>query len=264
MFNDLISTDNSHTFTPDLHKRNLLDTDGIPLFSGIMESVYDYVSVYDRNMTLISCSKSCLEILNRGNDKNFYLGKHFNVLAPDFKKRDLYNDYKIANDRHGFFELDNFPLNNPSVYDDTHYVRFKLFDYDSFMICAAEDITVNVQYQVLKQKYLNLLARNKQLEALLLSKYENSREANNFTRFRSVANNLATLQLDKRNFTEREIEIMQLIAEGKTTRDIAEYLFLSVKTIDFHRVNIRKKLNLTHSKKTILDVLSNLATQEIL
>lgn len=46
--------------------------------------------------------------------------------------------------------------------------------------------------------------------------------------------------------TPREREVLQLFAEGHSTRDIAEKLFLSVKTIEAHRAQIMRKLN-THS-----------------
>lgn len=44
--------------------------------------------------------------------------------------------------------------------------------------------------------------------------------------------------------TEREKEILQLIAEGKTSKEIADILFLSSKTVDAHRKNIMDKLDL--------------------
>jgi DNA-binding NarL/FixJ family response regulator len=44
--------------------------------------------------------------------------------------------------------------------------------------------------------------------------------------------------------TNREKEILQHIAEGLTSQKIAEELFLSRKTVDNHRANIMKKLNL--------------------
>lgn len=44
--------------------------------------------------------------------------------------------------------------------------------------------------------------------------------------------------------TDREREVLQLIAEGKTTRGIATKLYRSVKTIETHRRNIMHKLNL--------------------
>jgi two-component system response regulator NreC len=44
--------------------------------------------------------------------------------------------------------------------------------------------------------------------------------------------------------TSREREILQLIAEGKTNKDIASALKLSVYTVDAHRGRIMEKLNL--------------------
>jgi DNA-binding NarL/FixJ family response regulator len=44
--------------------------------------------------------------------------------------------------------------------------------------------------------------------------------------------------------TSREREILQLVAEGKTNKDIASSLNLSVYTVDGHRTRIMDKLNL--------------------
>jgi DNA-binding NarL/FixJ family response regulator len=44
--------------------------------------------------------------------------------------------------------------------------------------------------------------------------------------------------------TQREREILKLIAEGYKNKDIADYLCLSVKTVDTHRSNLMKKLDL--------------------
>lgn len=47
--------------------------------------------------------------------------------------------------------------------------------------------------------------------------------------------------------TPREREVLTLIAQGLTNREIAEALVISVKTVDRHRENIMHKLNL-HSR----------------
>jgi len=47
--------------------------------------------------------------------------------------------------------------------------------------------------------------------------------------------------------SDRELEVVQLIGEGKTTREIAASLNVSVKTIESHRANIREKLNLKNA-----------------
>jgi DNA-binding NarL/FixJ family response regulator len=46
------------------------------------------------------------------------------------------------------------------------------------------------------------------------------------------------------SLTEREREVIQLIAEGKSTRQIAECLFISPKTAEVHRSHLMKKLDL--------------------
>jgi len=42
--------------------------------------------------------------------------------------------------------------------------------------------------------------------------------------------------------TPREIEILQLVAEGKNTKEISNRLFISIKTVETHRRHIKKKL----------------------
>ena len=44
--------------------------------------------------------------------------------------------------------------------------------------------------------------------------------------------------------SDRELEVLQLIGQGHGTRQIAEDLNLSVKTIESHRAHIKEKLNL--------------------
>lgn len=50
--------------------------------------------------------------------------------------------------------------------------------------------------------------------------------------------------------TSREREVMKLIAEGNRNKDIAQYLSISLKTVEKHRSNLMKKLDL-HSASSI-------------
>ena len=45
--------------------------------------------------------------------------------------------------------------------------------------------------------------------------------------------------------TLREKEVLKLIAEGKSHKEIADLLFISIRTVDHHRANIMKKLNIS-------------------
>ncbi len=42
----------------------------------------------------------------------------------------------------------------------------------------------------------------------------------------------------------REREVLQMLAEGKTSKEIAAHLYIAVKTVDMHRQNIMNKLGL--------------------
>ena len=44
--------------------------------------------------------------------------------------------------------------------------------------------------------------------------------------------------------TQREREILKLVAEGYKNKDVADYLFISVKTVEKHRANLMRKLDL--------------------
>jgi DNA-binding CsgD family transcriptional regulator len=51
----------------------------------------------------------------------------------------------------------------------------------------------------------------------------------------------------------REREVMQLILEGNTNRKMAEMLSISVKTVDKHRTNLMRKLNV-HDVSALMHV----------
>lgn len=58
--------------------------------------------------------------------------------------------------------------------------------------------------------------------------------------------------------TPREIQIANLIKEGRKTKEIAELLRLSDRTITTHRDNIRKKLRLKAKKANLRTYLSSI------
>ncbi|MGQ7947113.1 response regulator [Flavobacterium sp. WC2509] len=60
--------------------------------------------------------------------------------------------------------------------------------------------------------------------------------------FPSLDADIGIIKNDKSHLTTREIEIISLIAEGKTSKEIAGELFLSEYTIETHRRNCMRKL----------------------
>ena len=54
------------------------------------------------------------------------------------------------------------------------------------------------------------------------------------------------------SLTEREQEVLTLLAEGMTNKDIAQTLFLSVRTIEAHLRNIYGKLGASNRTEAVL------------
>jgi DNA-binding NarL/FixJ family response regulator len=51
--------------------------------------------------------------------------------------------------------------------------------------------------------------------------------------------------------SDRELEVLQLLGKGGSTRSIAETLHLSVKTIETHRAHIKEKLGFKESEEMV-------------
>ena len=58
-------------------------------------------------------------------------------------------------------------------------------------------------------------------------------------------------QLKKFSLSAQEKQIIRLIIEGKTSKEIASELFISKTTVDTHRKNINKKLEISNSSSLI-------------
>lgn len=69
---------------------------------------------------------------------------------------------------------------------------------------------------------------------------------------KEITNFIEDCNLDLTIFTKTERIILKLIAKEKTTKEIADLLFVSPKTIDSHRYNICKKLDLKPEKNSLL------------
>src|SRR5690606_36187567 len=77
--------------------------------------------------------------------------------------------------------------------------------------------------------------------------------------FCKEASNVILFQLDKIKksrtqkqetdvpLTDREIEVLKLIAEGLTNKEIGERLCISTRTVDTHRRNLHQKLNIKNA-----------------
>ncbi|MDZ7660134.1 response regulator transcription factor [Fodinibius sp.] len=61
--------------------------------------------------------------------------------------------------------------------------------------------------------------------------------------------------------SDRELEVFELTGKGNTTRDIAEKLHLSVKTIESYRARIKNKLNLENATELMVHAVKWVETE---
>ena len=61
--------------------------------------------------------------------------------------------------------------------------------------------------------------------------------------------------------TDRELEVFQLIGTGRSSREIAEQLHVSARTVDAHRTHIKEKLRLTSGAALVRQAVSWVESQ---
>jgi DNA-binding CsgD family transcriptional regulator len=61
--------------------------------------------------------------------------------------------------------------------------------------------------------------------------------------------------------SDREFEIFRLLGEGRTTKEIADQLHLSHKTVAVHRGHIKEKLGMTNSNELVHQAVRWVASQ---
>ena len=66
-----------------------------------------------------------------------------------------------------------------------------------------------------------------------------------------------TTTISQQNLTKREVEVIKMIAEGLKTKDIAEKLFISTRTVETHKTNIYHKLEIHNSAQLIRYAIKN-------
>ncbi|MEA4931979.1 MAG: response regulator transcription factor [Lawsonibacter sp.] len=65
------------------------------------------------------------------------------------------------------------------------------------------------------------------------------------------------IDMQKEALSSREQEVLQLLAEGQSNKDISAALMLSIKTVETHRANIMRKLGLKNIADLVLYAVRN-------
>jgi DNA-binding NarL/FixJ family response regulator len=74
---------------------------------------------------------------------------------------------------------------------------------------------------------------------------------------REVVSRNSEKQFKNTDLTKREMEVLALIADGMNNRMVADKLFISVKTVDTHKMHILEKLGLKNTAELVKYAIKN-------
>jgi DNA-binding NarL/FixJ family response regulator len=91
---------------------------------------------------------------------------------------------------------------------------------------------------------------NEAITTLVFEDFYNKERTN-----KQVKQHLGSNELSK--LTKRELEILSLIAAGKSAKQVADELFISTKTVDTHKAHILDKLGLSNTAELVKYAIKN-------
>jgi len=113
----------------------------------------------------------------------------------------------------------------------------------------------------------NVISNLKKLVMPYIEKIKKGRiEGNDLVSLNVIESNLkdiaspfaSKLSSEYLSLTPKELQVADLIKEGKTTKEIAEFMSVSPATVEIHRYHIREKLGLSRKKTNLRTYLSSL------
>lgn len=158
----------------------------------------------------------------------------FDSLKPDLLIMDI-----SMPDMNGMEVSKQILANNPqanivilSMYDDEDYIS-RCLEYGVKGYVIKNESGSELDYAI---------------RSVLSGKNYFSRQAQDVI-FRKYSNNVAKKKQreDQVKLTKREIEIIKLIAEGMTSQEMADKLFISPRTVETHRANLMKKIGVKNA-----------------
>lgn len=303
MYNIIQSKKVSHLYKNETNGKlcNALQHAGTPQCN-IMDITNDYILVFNRNLALTSISRACNKTLKDGISMDSLMGNDLFFFAPDLENigSHTYFENSLPGDIYKSQEYTlKASVNKDSIYSDMIVTKFK----NEIIIVAKditrEKFNRNIAKQQksktteLTQKIKNLriaidvltdnmnrkrkaVEKNCQcnLEELILPMLDilkstklEERQANTIDTLEStlkiITDSLSHILSTGNEFTQREIQIANLIRLGKTTKQISDMLYLSCKTVDFHRMNIRKKLGISNTKDNLRSYLLAIGSSQV-
>jgi len=253
-----------------------------------MASATEAFSLFDSKLNLVETNDATLKLLPFGTRKADLIGKRLLELAPHMTEGDIYKNYMDVIKTGKPYYVDDLPLPPDFGEDVHLNLRaFKVGDgLGIIMRDITKRIKAEKELRKseaeLKAKTIDLEEFNTALKVLLKRREEDKSELEKKVLFSveeltmPYIKEMKNTRLSSRQktfmdimesnlkeiispFSERisekiskltptEIQVANLVKQGQATKEIADLLYLSTKTIDCHRENIRKKIGIKNKK----------------
>lgn len=116
-------------------------------------------------------------------------------------------------------------------------------------------LEAGVHGYILKENSINDLSEG--IKTVLSGNFFFSASVSSFLLNRTARSSSADTEIKGRRLTKTEKYVMRMIADGHTSNEIAKKMRISVKTINNHRANICKKLNLKGTNSLLVYAMKN-------
>jgi DNA-binding NarL/FixJ family response regulator len=173
----------------------------------------------------------------------FFCKQRFTCLAKVTSNEDL---VKFFSTNYADVLICDLNIDQDNTFDTLQFIRKKNPDTYIVIFSAYSD---RIFIQKAKSLGINLYISKTTELAELFSLIQSEKSAfftnTDFIDHLQTSNNNDLLDAEKIKISDHEKKIISLVLEGKTSEKIAQELFLSKYTVDTHRKNINRKLNVS-------------------
>ncbi len=231
----------------------------------------DRIVVFDQNLKTVSSSYGLRKLFKKVyQNENILHAKPIEFYAPDLDDLGIMHSFQQIAQTGGQFIVDRY-YTIANCIQHPFWDRICTFGYQSRVYTihynSTEQTNEEAQNKVLNrfvQDAESTISDQTQLLDCLYQLSNSGLEQSQQKLVDTIINSLCAPTLhavellgQENGLSARELQVANLVAEGKTTAEIASILYVTPKTVDFHRSNIRKKLHLDN-RTSLSDFLMSL------
>ena len=145
-------------------------------------------------------------------------------------------------DANGIEVLKNLKIHYPTL----KVLMLSMHDENLY---AMRSLKAGAQGYIMKQEAVDKVSHA--IRQVLSGEVYLSESMSKRTMFQLLGRSVSRSGSPLEDLSDRKLEVFTLIGQGRTTRQIAEKLHLSIKTVETHRAHIKEKLNLKSSTELV-------------